>query len=109
MTIDQVLSKKDLLDLNELFSSFDYLETDIPFLATIGVDSERLGEAIIQRCQQLVPNHYLELAIDDFLNNPLPFFRQKYPTLQRLILLPLYKVDSTNLDNIAQQLLAYRD
>jgi len=109
MTIEQLLSKKDLLRLEELFSSFEYLESDIPFLTTIGVDSKRLGDAILQRCQELYPNHYTEIETGRFLKNPYPFFKKKYATLNQLILLPLYQANIDNVNSAGQQLLMHRD
>lgn len=103
-----LLSKKQLLDYLEFLDDLNYLEMGLPFLATIGINTTRLGDAILKNIKQHLPHCYLEKDKLLFTENLYQLFDQ-YATLNQPIILPIFQQDIPDLEMAAQQLLWHRD
>ena len=109
MQLEKLISKKHLASYQELLMDLSYLEDEFPYLATIGVDSERLGEALLSDLKENHPTAYIELTTKQPTQELYRLWHDDYKDLNCLIIMPIYKEEMQDEQLAAEQLLWHRD
>ncbi|HMQ50280.1 MAG TPA: tetratricopeptide repeat protein [Saprospiraceae bacterium] len=108
LTIDQLLFNKQKGRYQLFLDTVLHLDFSMPFLATISVDTERLGDAIVADLIKKINSVYLEEQ-DGKPSEHLYQLLHQYKDFNRPILLPLYREKTDNPQLAAEQLLWHRD
>ncbi|MCG8330262.1 MAG: tetratricopeptide repeat protein, partial [Chitinophagales bacterium] len=105
MQVESLLSKKDVMRYDAFLESLKLLSKGVPYLAIIACDTPKLGEAIQQDLQQRIP----DLRIPSPPQQADDFHRVFKSAEDSTILLSLYEPLTTPDEQLAAQLLFYRD
>lgn len=109
LQLEKLISKKHFTRYQELLADLSYLHDKFPYLATIGVDSARLGDAFVNDLKENHPNAYVETQTKQPSQELYRLWHDYYGTLNCLIIMPIYKESMQNVQLAAEQLLWHRD
>lgn len=108
LMIDQLLSNRQKGRYQLFLHTVTHLDYSMPFLATVSVDTPRLGDAIVSDLVEKVNGIYLEEQ-DGKPSEHLYQLLHQYKDYDRPIILPLYREQNPKPQLAAEQLLWHRD
>jgi tetratricopeptide (TPR) repeat protein len=107
-TVESLLPRQQWPRYQYFLDNLRYLRPSTPFLATIGIDTPRLGDAIVEDILAQHPDWYLEPQNQEISQN-LYQLLHSYGSKQQPIVLPIYHEPIVDLQLAAEQLLWHRD